>query len=55
MVAKFQIADHAEDGPFFCTTTLPFDGDKWIQELAREMQPKRADFVAIAIIPDERR
>lgn len=41
LVAQFQIANTEDKGPFFCTTTLPFDGCDQIQQLVEMVRPKQ--------------
>ncbi len=56
MVAQFQIADDEENGPFLCTTTLPFKGVacEKLHDIARRMQPERPFAIAetVATNPD---
>ena len=49
MVAKFQYAHDAENGPAFCTTALPLDrACENIRDLARRIGPKPPQHFAIA-------
>lgn len=52
MVMQFQIADTEENGPLFCTTTLPFEdvACEKIRDLSQRMQPRRAIVLAETIV-----
>ncbi len=59
MAASFQYANHEENGPAFCTTTLPIEGRacKKIRDLSVAMAPARAVALAETIVthPDGRK
>ena len=43
LVAQFQYADTAEDGPAYCTTTLPFpNASEELRTIAAHMKPQPA-------------